>query len=95
MPTEVVSERVEAQVREHAGRYLQAAGSSTGDVIRMVWENIARTGKIPVAEDPIDGCAKDTWREFMEFREKLSPAGPRPASMMREQMRDMIAERYA
>ena len=59
----------------------------------MVWENIARTGEVPEAapaEEP-----RGAWERFMEFRESLPKAEPWLVNLTKEQMRDMIASRYA
>ena len=43
MATAIVSGRVDAAVKERAGVYIRAAGSSVGDVINDLWTYIART----------------------------------------------------
>ncbi len=93
MATAVVSGRVDEKIRQRADAYIRAAGSTPAEVIKVVWENIARTGEVPeavAAERP-----RGAWERFMEFRESLSEADPWLVNLTKEQMRDMIASRYA
>ncbi len=93
MATSVVSGRVDEKVRQRADAYIRAAGSTPAEVIKVVWENIARTGEVPEVaptEEP-----RDVWERFMEFRETLLEAEPWLVNLTKEQMRDMIASRYA
>ena len=93
MATAVVSGRVDEKVRHRADAYIRAAGSTPAEVIKVVWENIARTGEVP-EEVPAEG-PRGTWERFMEFRESLPKAEPWLVNLTEEQMRDMIAIRYA
>ena len=93
MATSVVSGRVDEKIRQRADAYIRAAGSTPAEVIKVVWENIARTGEVPEVvpvEEP-----RGAWERFMEFRESLPKAEPWLVSLTKEQMRDMIASRYA
>ena len=92
MSTSVVSGRVDEKVRQRADAYIRAAGSTPAEVIKVVWENIARTGEVP-EEEPEGPCG--AWERFMEFRESLPEAEPWLVNLTKEQMRDMIASRYA
>lgn len=92
MSTSVVSGRVDEKVRQRADAYIRAAGSTPAEVIKVVWENIARTGEVP-EEEPEESCG--AWERFMEFRESLPEAEPWLVNLTKEQMRDMIASRYA
>ena len=47
MATTVISGRVDERVKSCADVFIRAAGLSTGDVIRSVWERIAQTGEVP------------------------------------------------
>ena len=93
MATAVVSGRVDEQVRQRADAYIRAAGSTPAEVNMVVGENIARTGEVPV-ESPAEE-SRGAWERFMEFRESLPEAEPWLVSLTKEQMRDMIASRYA
>ena len=92
MATSVVSGRVDEKIRQRADAYIRAAGSTPAEVIKVVWENIAHTGEVPEAasEEP-----RGAWERFMEFRESLPEAEPWLVNLTKEQMRDMIASRYA
>ena len=93
MATSVVSGRVDEKIRQRADAYIRAAGSTPAEVIKVVWESIARTGEVPEVvpvEEP-----RGAWERFMEFRESLPKAEPWLVSLTKEQMRDMIASRYA
>ena len=92
MATAVVSGRVDEHVRAQADRYIRAAKTTPGDVIRAVWEHIAKTGEVPVAEPlPAD---RTTWDQFMAFRDEL-PEATWLATLSDQDMKDLIARRYA
>ena len=93
MATSVVSGRVDEKVRQRADAYIRAAGSTPAEVIKVVWENIARTGEVPEVA-PSEG-SRGAWERFMEFRESLPKAEPWLVNLTKEQMRDMIAGRHA
>ena len=95
MATAVISGRVEEELKERVGRLIQAAGMSTADVIKTVWENIARTGEVPMpyaADDQVDECA-ERFAQFMALRASL-PACPELIGMDDDAMRSAVAERY-
>lgn len=92
MATAVISGRVDARLKERADAYLRAAGVTAGDVIRAVWERIARTGEIP-EEWTSEVTDDDVFEGFMRFRSEL-PAATWLSTLSEEQMRDMIASRY-
>lgn len=94
MATAVVSGRVDEKVRQRADAYIRAAGSTPAEVIKVVWENIARTGQVPEAEEPTTE-QRDAWESFMEFRANLPEAEPWLVNLTKEEMRNMIASRYA
>lgn len=93
MATAVVSGRVDEKVRQRADAYIRAAGSTPAEVIKVVWEHIARTGEVPEEEPAVD--PRDAWERFVEFREALPKAEPWLVNLTKEQMRDIIASRYA
>ena len=93
MATAVVSGRVDEKIRQRADAYIRAAGSTPAEVIKVVWESIARTGEVPV-ESPAEE-SNGAWERFMEFRESLPKAEPWLVNLTKEQMRDMIAGRHA
>lgn len=95
MATAVVSGRVDVQVRDRAGAYLKAAGFTAGDVIKAVWESIARTGRIPVTDEVAEVAAPDPWEEFVSFCDSLPPADPRLANLTDDEIKDLIASRHA
>lgn len=94
MATAVVSGRVDERIKERADAYLRAAGLQAGDVIRQVWERIARTGEIPVDEGREAAVEEDPFEGFMRFRADL-PEATWLKTMTKEDLRDMIAGRYA
>lgn len=93
MATAVVSGRVDERVRQRADAYIKAAGLTPADVIRVVWENIARTGEVP-DEGEAQGETPDAFEDFMAFRASL-PKATWLADLTDEQMKDMIASRCA
>ena len=96
MATAVVSGRVDAQVKARAEAFIRVAGLSAGDVIRVVWERIARTGEIPDAGDDVErfDVSRDPLGRLGELRASFG-ACEDLANLDDDQMRDMIASRYA
>lgn len=96
MATAVVSGRVDEQVKTRAEAFIRAAGLSTGDVIRVVWEHIARTGEVPDAGDSAErlDAARDPMERLGELRASFG-ACEDLIHLDDAQMRDMIASRYA
>ena len=85
MATAVVSGRVDERVRQRADAYIKAAGLTPADVIR--------TGEVP-DEGEAQGETPDAFEDFMAFRASL-PKATWLADLTDEQMKDMIASRYA
>lgn len=96
MATAVVSGRVDEQVKSRAEAFIRAAGLSTGDVIRIVWERIAQTGQIPDAGDAAERleASRDPLERLGELRASFGSCEDL-VSLDDDQMRDMIASRYA
>lgn len=93
MATSVVSGRVDEAVRRRADAYIRGAGTTPAEVIKVVWENIARTGEVPTAgpaaqgaDDPLAGLAK--LRESFGRSEWL-------VNLSKDGLREAIASRYA
>lgn len=95
MATAVVSGRIDAAVKEQAGAYIHAAGLSTGDVIKTVWENIAKTGRVPTAQESNAPKAEDPFEGFVEFCDALPPAPTWLVDLNDAQMNEMMAARHA
>ena len=92
MATSVVSGRVDEKIRQRADAYIRAAGSTPAEVIKVVWENIARTGEVP--EEAPASAAQGPMERLAELRESFSEADWL-VNLTKEEMRDMIASRYA
>ena len=85
----MVAGRVSEECKERADFYIRRAGLTASEVIRIVWENIARTGEVPHAVEPnLDEDAKVEESPLMrryyelrattprcEFLENLTPEG--------------------
>lgn len=101
MPTAIVSGRVEVAVRDRANAYIKAAKMTPADVIKRVWENIAKTGEMPVIQQKASyDDPDDSFERFMAFRATCpTPAADWISTMSDDQMKDLIAEhlveRYA
>lgn len=100
MPTAIVSGRVDAAVRDRANAYIHAAGLTAGDVVKLVWENIARTGEVPMRQEVAEQEYDDPFEQFMAFCASLpKPKDDWLSTMTDEQMKDLIAahlfEKYA
>ena len=95
MATAIVSGRVDEDVKDRVARLIQAAGLSAGDVIKTVWDTIARTGEVPLP--PVEGSEAEARRRrfaaFMELRATLPPC-PALVEMDDAALRAQVAERY-
>lgn len=96
MATAVVSGRVDERIKSRADAFIRAAGLSSGDVIRIVWERIAQTGEVPDAlhsgQEP--ATADDPLERLGELRTTFG-ASEELVNLTDSQMREMIASRYA
>ena len=97
MATAIVSGRVDEQVKNRASAYIRAAGLTVGDVIKITWENIARTGEVPVAtvEERDEKSAQSPMDVFLELREEMNALTAQDewlATLTDKQMRDMITD---
>lgn len=72
MGTIIVSGRVDALVKERADGYIKAAGLSVGEVIKRVWEHIARTGEVPDTLQAESGPGRATWEAFLTLKGELT-----------------------
>lgn len=93
METAVISGRVDAATKEKAARYIKRAGQTPADVIRIVWEGIAATGEVP-EDSGKKSQNKNACEDFFAFCDSL-PESSVLANLTDEQMRDMLADRYA
>ena len=95
MATAVVSGRVDEKVRQRADAYIRAAGSTPAEVIKVVWEHIARTGEVPEEESHVDQVtAQDPLARLEELRTAFGKSDWL-VNLTEEEMRDVIASRYA
>ena len=92
MATAIISGRVDDAVKAKAAVYLKAAKVTPGEVIKIVWENIAATGKIPAAE-PAGERQENACDRLIRLCDELPPSSEL-TSLTKQQMRDMIAEKY-
>lgn len=92
MANVVVSGRVSESVKRRADAYIRAAGLTVADVVRVVWDNIARTGEVPTAcSDAESAETDDPWVRFMHVRGSLSDEPGWLADLSDENVRDMAA----
>ena len=89
MASALVAGRVSEECKERADFFIRRAGLTTSEVIRIVWENIARTGEVPRAVEPAsvsDDALEESplMRRYYELRaatprseflESLTPEG--------------------
>ncbi|MBQ9058389.1 MAG: type II toxin-antitoxin system RelB/DinJ family antitoxin [Atopobiaceae bacterium] len=94
MATEVVSGRVDKDIKIRVDSVLRLKGLSSADVIKTVWAKIATTGEVPVSYDAETEFKRrrEAYARFRKVVEEL-PACPELASMTDEQMRDMLGSK--
>lgn len=93
MATAVVSGRVDEGVRRRADAYIRAAGSTPAEVIKVVWENIARTGEVPEGLRPEPG-ERDPLGDLAELRASFA-SSEWLVGLTKEGLREAVASRYA
>lgn len=78
MASVLVAGRVSEECKERADFYIRRAGLTASEVIRIVWENIARTGEVPRAVEPVhDEDAEMEESPLMRRYYELRAATPR------------------
>lgn len=96
MATTVISGRVDTLVARQAQIAIQRAGTTPGEVIKSVWENIAQTGEVPRREEEQKRTARQ--RAALErldaIRAELSGC-EWLHDLTDEQMKEMLGDRNA
>lgn len=78
MASVLVAGRVSEECKERADFYIRRAGLTASEVIRIVWENIARTGEVPRAVESVhDEDAETEESPLMRRYYELRAATPR------------------
>ncbi len=93
MATSVVSGRVDEAVRKRADAYIRGAGTTSAEVIRVVWENIARTGEVPTPSS-VEQEADDPLARLAELRESFGRS-EWLVNLTKDGLREAVASRYA
>ena len=98
MASALVAGRVSEECKERADFFIRRAGLTTSEVIRIVWENIARTGEVPRAVEPAsvsDDALEESplMRRYYELR-AATPRSEFLESLTPEDMRRMVRERH-
>lgn len=91
--TVVVSSRIDGQTAARAAARIKAGGLTVGEVIRRVWEQIARTGELPqqAARDE----AGDALERLRCLQARFSDMPASFNTMSEGQMRDILGDRDA
>lgn len=91
MGTILVAGRVEESSKAAADAVIRRAGLTSSDVIRVVWDNIATTGRIP---EPERGAADaDEVLARLDRLRAATPRSPRLESMTPQGVKDELATR--
>lgn len=69
MGTVLVAGRVDAANKAVADAAISRAGMTSSDVIRIVWDNIAKTGQVPKSIEP-EKSPSELLARFSELRAK-------------------------
>lgn len=91
--TVVVSSRIDEQVAARAAAHIKAGGLTVGEVIRRVWEQIARTGELP--QQAAHDEAGDAFERLHGLQARFSDIPASFNTMSEEQMRDILGDRDA
>lgn len=71
MSTEIVSGRVDADVKRRADAYIKKEGLTPGEVIRIVWNTIATTGQVPQESEGEGDRQKEALLDLVALRGSL------------------------
>ena len=98
MASVLVAGRVSEECKERADFFIRRAGLTTSEVIRIVWENIARTGEVPApventAESEAVGEESPLLRRYYELLAS-TPRSEFLENLTPKEMRRMVRERY-
>ena len=88
----LISGRVDEDVIERAAFYIERAGLTTSDVIRVVWNNIATTGEIPKATEIGEGNNTELWKRFLDLRAR-TPNTKHLIELTPEKLKEELANR--
>lgn len=94
MSTSTVSASVDTRTKAIANAYIRKAGLTPNEVIRNLWEYIARTGRVPKAEDAEREQRERRMKAFDEL-DRLAESMPRNtmlAAMSDEDVKEMIRD---
>ena len=92
MASYLVAGRVSEECKERADFFIKRAGLTTSDVIRIVWENISKTGLVPEPMDPIPTEEHPLVKRFEELR-KSTPRSPYLESLTAADIRRIVRDR--
>lgn len=99
MATSLVSGRVSEECRERAAFFIRRAGLTTSDVIRIVWENIAKTGEVPkpveesaAGDQSLETVDNPLMRRFLELR-ATTPSSDFLRNLTPEGLKEELASR--
>ena len=96
MATVVVSGRVDKDIKSRVDVLLRAKGVSPADVISTVWENIARTGELPVSQEQEDEFRRrrEAYAYFLKVVSENPTPNPQFAGMSDDEILALRLEDY-
>ena len=96
MATAIVSGRVEEEIRQRANAFIEKQGLTAADVIKIVWNNIAITGKVPLSleQGSVQPKRTELFEEFHSFVEDLPECSDEIAALDKQQLREMLVGKY-
>lgn len=91
MPTAVVTGRVEVSDKLKVEECLERAGMSSSDLIRLVWHNVAATGRLP---KPVaaDRRRSGLYEEMLALRSE-TPTSPYLRELTPEGLKEALGDR--
>lgn len=100
MATALIAGRVSEDVKERADFFIRRAGLTTSEVVRIVWENIARTGEVPRPEHASPAEQEETAAEDNPLMQRylylrsITPRSEYLENLTPEGLRRALRERY-
>ena len=91
MPTAVVTGRVEVSDKLKVEECLERAGMSSSDLIKLVWHNIATTGRLPKPETA-DRRRNGLYEEMLALRSE-TPTSPYLRELTPEGLKEALGDR--
>lgn len=91
--TVVVSSRIDESVAARVATRIKAEGLTVGEVIKRVWDQIAKTGELP--QESLEAENNETLARLHNLQVRFADMPDSFNAMTKDQMRDILGDRDA